>query len=418
MNCEDPKPGFPTGDCGAGNGNYGADIDDNGALSGWAWSTQAGWICFGATCTAGNGAPPGGTPVVDTFCAGHVPCAIYNPTDGEIHGWAYILSQTDGATYRGWVSLNCTDVSPNAPLPRNCGSSDYNVEFDESQGEIYGYAWNGNGDQTGNGWIQLACGFPRPCGGAAGDWGVTTSWVLSGWTSMDPIEGVYTASPAPTTGTHLTQYSIVFRNFSAPDGSTLRCYFRMSNTANYRQVDWPIATRYANEPVVIKTYTITGADTLSDASGNPVPWSFSTPPGPPAYGCEIIGTPPRKQTVSNLIHVHPPTWTFNGPADAGQSDAKRAKNCVDGYLGADPNTAYFLNTVQCDVEGDLAFSLLKAKGVRVELDCRDNVDSDVNLQPDNCITATPDRNCRGITYLCITPVPAGAPCAGTCPPKP
>lgn len=408
------------GGCAGPAGDYGLDIDDDGDLSGWAWSSQAGWICFGATC---NGITPG-TPsspasAADHYCPGNVPCARYDFTDGQIHGWAYIIGLTEGALTRGWISLNCTDVGANTALPLDCGASEYYVRYDEdataAAGEFYGYAWNGNADPSGDGWILFGCGEPHSSCGVPGPWGVTSTFVSPGWLDLLAHEGVYSPSPPPSTGTHLTDVTLTFTEFSAPAGSTLHCVFRMSD-GTYRDASWNIADRIARQTFT-RSYTITGSDAVADAQGNPVWWSYAAPP-PDAFGCEITGTGVEQKAVSNRIAVHPSTWTFAGFGAADSVDAIRAKYCLDGNVNTDPSKSYFLNTdvsgnvVQCDTEGDLAFTLLKARGIPVEVRCYDNIDNDANLQRD-CAGGTPatvaDRNCRGITYLCIPHPPASAP---------
>ncbi len=240
---------------------------------------------------------------------------------------------------------------------------------------------------------------------------------MSGWLGMNQPEGVYTNAPAPSTGTHLTQIPLVFTDFSAPAGETLRCFFRTSNGATVIH-DTPIATKQARVTFTANPYTIAGGDASSDASGNPVLWSFGTPAGyagtPPAYGCEITGTSGQKKIVGATVAVHPPGWTFTGPGGATSTDSNRAKFCLDGSFSADPSRTYFQNTVQCDTEGDLAYTLLKARGVDVELRCNDNLDDDANFQKDcagGIPVSDPDRNCRGITYLCIAhpATPSGTP---------
>ncbi len=415
----------PSG-CGGAAGDYGLDIDATGNLSGWAWSSQAGWICFGSTCNGAPGAPPGGTPsspasAADHYCPGFVPCARYDSATGKLHGWAYVISQTDGTDYRGWISLNCEDVGTNTASPHACPSSDYAVSFDESAtqaaGEFYGFAWNGNGDNTGNGWIGFSCGQPfSSCGaGGPGRWGVTSGWVNTGWSQILPIEGVYSPPGGEPTST-LSDIPIVFKQFSAPAGSILDCVFRMSD-GSYRQIESVFPSRISRVDHV-ETYSILAGDAVVDGAGNPVLWTFSSQPPSPPYGCEISGSPSVRKAVSNPIAVHPQTWTFAGPGGAGTLDALRAKYCLDGNVVADPSRAYFLNTapdgtvVQCDTEGDLALTLLRARGVPVEVKCYDNIDNDANLQKD-CAGGTPstapDRNCRGITYLCIPHPAASSP---------
>lgn len=413
------------GGCAGAAGDYGLDMDATGNISGWAWSSQAGWICFGSTCTGAVGAPPGGTPsapaaAADHYCPGFTPCAHYDANTGKLHGWAYVISQTDGANYRGWISLNCEDLGTNTSSPHSCPTSDYAVTFDEGAtqpaGEFYGYAWNGNGDSTGNGWVQFGCGQPfSSCGGASGSWGVSSGWVNSGWSQVLPIEGIYSPTGGVAAST-LTDIPIFFKQFSAPQGSTLDCVFRMSNNT-YRQYLETFPTRIARLDHSA-TYTVQTNDATADSAGDPVLWSFSSQPPNPPYGCEITGTPSVQKAVSNPIAVHPTTWTFAGPGGANGTDSIRAKYCLDGNAVPDPTRAYFLNTaadgtiVQCDTEGDLALTLLRARGVPVEVKCYDNLDNDANLQKD-CAGGTPatvpDRACRGITYLCIPHPAASAP---------
>ena len=412
----------PTG-CTGPAGDYGLDIDDDNNLSGWAWSGSAGWICFGATCDGVAGVPPGGTPsapaaAADHFCPGFAPCAYYDTNDQQLHGWAYALSMTEGSDYRGWFSLNCTDVGTNTASPHSCPSSDYYVTYDEdatpTAGEFYGYAWNGNGDDTGSGWIQFGCGIPHASCGAPGDWGVTSTFVSTGWTSISAIEGIYSPTPAEN---HLTDIPVVFNVFSAPADAIVRCVFRMSD-GTYRELLHTVTQRQALTPTYPISYTVTSSDAVVDGAGNPVLWSFSSSPPDAPFGCEIQATPPELKAVSNRIAVHPTSWTFAGPGGADTIDSLRAKYCLDGNVNTDASRAYFQNTtpegdvVQCDTEGDLAFTLLKARGVPVEIRCYDNTDEDANFQRD-CAGGTPatvpDRNCRGITFLCIPHPDASAP---------
>ncbi|MFA5853920.1 MAG: hypothetical protein WC866_02420 [Patescibacteria group bacterium] len=417
----------PTG-CVGPAGDYGLDIDALGNVSGWAWSSLAGWICFGSTCNGAVGVPVTGTPsspasAADHYCPGFVPCARYDTNDSQLHGWAYVISQTDGTNYRGWISLNCTDVGTNTASPHSCPGADYGVTFDEAAtqpaGEFYGYSWNGNGDATGNGWLKFGCSQPHSsCAGADGPWGVKSGWVDSGWTTIAPIEGVYSPSVSSSTTTHLSDIPIAFSQFSAPAGSTLRCVFRMSNNT-YRTRSVSISSRRARVAYT-EYYTVsaTSADSVVDASGNPVLWSFSSQAPDPPFGCEIQGVPSEQRVISNRVAVHPESWTFTGAAGANTIDSVRAKYCLDGNTNTDPTRAYFLNAdptgavVQCDTEGDLAYTLLKARGVPVEVRCYDNIDNDANMQRD-CAGGTPatvaERTCRGITYLCIPHPAATAP---------
>lgn len=422
MDCNNPGTG-----CAGVGGDYGLDLDADNNLSGWAWSSNAGWICFGETCDGATGVPPGGTPsspasAADHFCPGFVPCAYYDTNDGQLHGWAYVVSMTSGSDYRGWISLNCTDVGFNTASPHACPSSDYGVSYDEdatqAAGEFYGYAWNGNGDASGSGWIRFGCGTPFSGCAAPGAWGVSSTFVDTGWTGdVVPIEGIFSPAPASPPGSHLTDIPIAFSDFSAPAGATVRCVLQRSDGTR-REATHVVPSRQARVPSYSFTSTVAASDPVVDASGNPVPWSFSSQPPDPPFGCEVQAVPAEAKTVDRHVAVHPASWTFAGPGGADGVDSVRAKYCLDGNAAADPARAYLGNLspegdlVQCDTEGDLAYTLLKARGVPVEVRCYDNLDDDGNFQKD-CAGGTPvtdpERTCRGIAYLCIPHPPASAP---------
>lgn len=126
MNC------VSDGSC-AQNG-YGVDVTGGDTISGWAWSSNIGWVCFGATCSgiAGN-TPEGGQPYAKLDTLTH-----------EAHGWALLVTLGN----RGWISLNCADMSN--------GCVAYQVTADPQSGVVSGFGWNGNNDGTGIGWVDFS----------------------------------------------------------------------------------------------------------------------------------------------------------------------------------------------------------------------------------------------------------------------
>ncbi|TAL20391.1 hypothetical protein EPN90_01135 [Patescibacteria group bacterium] len=121
--------------------NYGVDVADapnakgNFDISGWAWSANIGWVCFGATCDPGTVGP---TP------EGGASYAELNLTTNQTHGWANIVALGP----KGWLSLNCGDLAP--------GCSSYFVSADLASGVVNGFGWNGNFDGTGIGWVDFS----------------------------------------------------------------------------------------------------------------------------------------------------------------------------------------------------------------------------------------------------------------------
>lgn len=147
---------------GSGGGTYGVNVDlATGAMNGFGWSENAGWICFGSSCTHPDcsGTVPPSVAAYNSMTARVVP-APYS-AGGSIrnaHGWAKVCNEAS----LGWISLNCSDVSPSA-----CLSYGYRVPFDMTThffedatgggSPINGtsFAWNGNSDGTGFGYIDF-----------------------------------------------------------------------------------------------------------------------------------------------------------------------------------------------------------------------------------------------------------------------
>jgi len=97
-------------------------------------------------------------------------------------------------------------------------------------------------------------------------------------------------------------------------------------------------------------------------------------------------------SVNKPIYTHLNTWSQFSSVD---DDGYRALDCWLGFSGR-----YFNNTEICNYEGDVAFAVSMAKGVKVEGNCHDNIDNDGNGQVD-----CNDRYCQGISYECATHTP-------------
>lgn len=147
---------------GADGGAYGVNLDlSTGELSGFGWSNNAGWICFGGSCNApecGGSVPPSNPPY-DIPYAAVIPAPFsIGPLIRNAHGWAKVCAEGGD----GWISLNCTDTIPSA-----CGAYAYRVPFEMSSqqfvdtsapgspGNGTSFGWNGNGDGTGLGYVDF-----------------------------------------------------------------------------------------------------------------------------------------------------------------------------------------------------------------------------------------------------------------------
>ena len=94
--------------------NYGVNKNSDGTLTGYAWSSNIGWIKFGGL----SGFPTGdGTQAQNA-----------NINGNNLKGWAKALSADDNG-WDGWISLS---------------GSGYGISFSSATGYFSGYAWGGD----------------------------------------------------------------------------------------------------------------------------------------------------------------------------------------------------------------------------------------------------------------------------------
>lgn len=121
-----------TNDSSCGTSNYGVNINlTTGDFSGYAWSENIGWIDFG---------PTSGYPEAPTTPA------HYDRVSGAVTGWAKILTLGDD----GWMKMS--------------GTWSDGVTIDAATGDFRGWAWNGNGEGSGIGWVSFNCINDSSCG--------------------------------------------------------------------------------------------------------------------------------------------------------------------------------------------------------------------------------------------------------------
>jgi len=94
---------------GGGETNYGVHINEDGTFSGYAWSENIGWIDF---------APASGYPADPQYSA------KVDTATGEVSGWARALSYGDG--WDGWIKMR---------------DGSYGVSINFSTGDFSGFAW-------------------------------------------------------------------------------------------------------------------------------------------------------------------------------------------------------------------------------------------------------------------------------------
>lgn len=150
--------------------DYGVNADPvTGDFSGYAWSENVGWISFNRSDAGNPPADPYQSPTEITI-------ANYDNTTDRVNGWAKILSLGDD----GWINFNQSDGSGlplefPEPLPIDFGGISFGVSIASSTSEFTGWAWNGNDDGSGIGWISFNCADTGAGGCSGHDYKVISS---------------------------------------------------------------------------------------------------------------------------------------------------------------------------------------------------------------------------------------------------
>jgi hypothetical protein len=196
---------------------YGVKIDwPTGNFSGYAWSSNVGWVSFNRK-TCNGGADNGKGCIQASDCDGSVPCELtgpgaagvppgppydgsedfianYNSGTGAVTGWAKTLSLGDD----GWIKLSDASWSNG-------------VTINGTSKEFKGWAWNGNDvANTGIGWISFS----------------HLNCDTNGNGIMETGEG---STGCPAAGTAIADYKVYITN-TAPTAINLR-----APNINYQQ---------------------------------------------------------------------------------------------------------------------------------------------------------------------------------------
>lgn len=396
LNCVDP------GTCDTV--DYGVTFEDVpgnknlATLSGWAWSETMGWICFGVSCIESD--PTAITP------EGIAPYAQFrrvyldskgNVKQNQIWGWARLHSLGNN----GWISLNCANKDAD-----DCDSADFYLGLNTSDGTFIDtahpegrWAWSGNNDGTGLGWIEFGA-YAK------------TVWLPSQVGNVHRPLGIYEPVPGPgitLPGTHLHTIKVSFDNFMAQKGTLLECEMEMMPTDKRFISRITDTTIFNSPPLLIGVFEATTDVAATDPLGAQGLWYINycrlSPPvrrSAPSCAtdadclaisddmiCDQVHNPdgvPKCRTVVDAVqsrwpvYVHGNSWTL--------ADQQAAERCFDSVPGT-----YFNNVKKCDIDGDAAFALLMRRGLAVEGYCDDGLDADLNGKLDSA-----DRTCSGLPY--------------------
>lgn len=456
---------------------------DRADLAGWAWSGNVGWICVGKTCGGQTPECPTGSPGCDASTpAKGKPYAQYrtdfadlNPVankTNEILGWARINVATGN---EGWISFNCSKYDT---AKSTCGTSNYRTYFNPVTGFFresivpnapvpvspappvsLSFAWSGNPDGTGLGWIDLGPINPTAATNPEVYVGVRSTWGQAKYSAIRRPEGVY-EPPTAAPGTHRSTFAITFDRFNAPTNYLLHCEVARAD-----------ASIVSLDKIITQRTCPTGSDASCAPGGNCVNFVCRNVTETVTSTVPTIGSPQiqdSKLWIINSCRVAGYRLAATACATNVDCSTCTAGKCVVGNqatdvvcgtsadclkyavcenppgqcravvfdpqaLGVlatlpasgnkkpvfthdntwsgldthddDQNRAlncfqnlhdrYFANPNQCEFTGDPSFALSMRRGVPIEGDCGDGIDNDGNGQMD-----CNDRYCKGISYLC------------------
>ncbi len=212
---------FNSADTGAGGGPYKVQVTSAGIFSGYAWSPNIGWISFNSSDLTG--------------CTGSS-AANLNISNGNVGGWIRAIGGTTlsgttvtGSRTDGWDG--CIELADTTNHPTGHTDGSKGVTFDKSSGQFKGYAWGG----PVVGWLQfsptasIGTSCSNSCGGGIV---ITGTCTVDGSNSTSVVPGnsiVFAATPVNGTGpytyswstgvgayTHATSYTFTYPVGTAP----------------------------------------------------------------------------------------------------------------------------------------------------------------------------------------------------------
>jgi hypothetical protein len=370
--------------------NYGVNIDKNtGELSGYAWSSNIGWITFNkdqlVNCPSGD-------------CKAWTD---FSKEPKEINGWARACSvfqsgcsgalKTNRGDWDGWIKLN-DSFSRDDPLNKYGVWAE--VPPSPSPSQLRGYAWGGNATNDDwlkkavVGWVSFNCKEGGIIGGdicASSDYKVFTSFNFNRPPSVSGLNvntGIYCFAYTPPitlgwtfndpdTGDYQTAYEIQIdenSSFSSPRGCPYSTDGKISAICQKKEVCscQPINLEYS------KTYY--WQIKVWDSKGDESPWavyagSFTTLRRPPSPDFSAFTNPSAKEIV--YFTDKSQCWDANGKEDDCKNNTNNhyVWNFGDGSICDS-------NNIDSNCRGDVTHTYNSAGKYTVSLSVTDNVNDD------------------------------------------
>ncbi|MBN1585062.1 hypothetical protein JW899_01710 [Candidatus Uhrbacteria bacterium] len=387
-------------------------------ISGFAWSNNFGWICFGKACDGLTDKSGNPIPNPEGMAGNYAEWVQADPDSpyGRLYGWARVVGEAEG----GWISLNCDNGDPSVKacdpeagtgrffyvaLDPETGSFCDPDECDDPPAPAAAYpghwAWSGNDDGTGLGWI---------------DWSLAeTDWTPPFVGEVRRPQGIFEPANSPVPGVHPSDYSVTVEDVFAPIGYMLRCDLLKPNGDTV-----VLGRTFQTEPANGSDAVFYGSVSEADGIRNPAQPGTDPIQGNTLWfvdGCYLAGEPtPAACTGDSAcdsgqvcdfgipggsgfcrdivldtgrlpFYAHHNEWTLFGPSE----DFYRAVKCYAQFEGE-----FFQNSARCDFAGNATFSMAMNKAIPIERECVNGIDDDGNGLTD-CL----DPFCRSLSVDCI-----------------
>lgn len=262
----------------AGGGNYSVKEASDGTLSGHAWSSSIGWISFNSSDVSG--------------CPSGV-CVAKVQSNGDITGWARVLSANGSGGWSGWISFSGTVR----------GGGSYGAK-QSSGGSWSDFAWGNNVV----GWI----GFSGTINGKK--YCVSTNDSCSTLTTQPLITKFKATPPSVSSGTSATlvwtslhtskcSASGAWSGALASGGSQT---VTPSTTSSYKLTCTGTAGGSVTKTTSITVYNLPSASISYSPTNNSVSWKCG------GNGTNITKVKVENATGGTVVRKTPDTQTVNG----------------------------------------------------------------------------------------------------------
>jgi hypothetical protein len=367
--------------------NYGVNIDKNtGHFSGYAWSSNIGWISFNRTDT---GTPPSDDPCPDGTC---IAKADFDSTPKKIIGWGRACGippggssiQCGGGGWDGWLKLAGT-ISSDGPYKV---WAEVPPSPSPSPAQLHSYAWGGNatnGDWLKKavvGWVSFNCKEGGIIGGdicTSSDYKVFTSFNFNRPPSVSGLNvntGIYCSAYTPPITLGWT--------FNDPDGDSQNAYqVQLATDPSFSSI--AVDSGKVNSSSISYSPSLAFKTTyywrikVWDSKDDESPWAVYQDNNPPAESFTTLRRPPlpdfsafTNPSAKEIVYFTDKSTCW----DAG-GDYLCKNNINNRYVWDFGDDSFCDSNTDLNCRGDVTHTYNSAGKYTVSLSVTDNVNGDI-----------------------------------------